>query len=101
MILFVLLYPKEDGAVAVVLIDGEETAEYPLNDNGVFPLNGGTNILVIENGCAYLSEARCPDKICVKMGKISKTGQCITCLPNHLVVTVKGAGEPEFDAVVG
>jgi len=84
---------KEEGARVVVKVDGVETAEYPLSKNGKYELNGGTNILIIEDGKAYLSDANCPDKLCVHQGKISKTGEVITCLPNKLTVTVYGAAE--------
>lgn len=82
---------KEEGAGVVVKVDGQEVAEYSLSKNGTYPLNGGTNILVIENGKAYLTDANCPDKLCVHQGKISRTGEVITCLPNKLTVTVFGA----------
>ena len=84
---------KEEGAGVVVKVDGVEVAEYSLSKSGTYPLNGGTNILVIEDGRAYLSDANCPDKLCVHQGKISRTGEVITCLPNKLTVTVFGAEE--------
>ncbi len=84
---------KEEGAGVVVKVDGVEVAEYSLSKNGSYELNGGTNILVIENGKAYLTDANCPDKLCVHQGKISRTGEVITCLPNKLTVTVFGAEE--------
>jgi len=84
---------KEDGAGVVVKVDGNKIAEYSLSENATYELNGGTNILVIENGKAYLSDANCPDKLCVHQGKISRTGEVITCLPNKLTVTVFGAEE--------
>jgi len=99
--LFIVFTNGEEGATAVVAVNGQEVERYPLADDGVFPLNGGTNILVIENGEAYLEDANCPDKLCVRMGKISKTGQCITCLPNKLTVTIEGAGEAEVDLMAG
>ena len=40
---------------------------------------------------AWLVDADCPDKLCVHQGKIDKTGEVITCLPNKLTVTVIGA----------
>lgn len=88
---------KEEGACAVVLIGGEEAGRYPLTKNGTFPLNGGTNTLVIEDGYAYLSEATCPDKICVQMGKIHLNGQLIVCLPNEVIVTVEGGDDGGVD----
>ena len=84
---------KEEGAGVTVKVDGVKVAEYSLSADGTYPLNGGTNILVIENGKAYLSDANCPDKLCVHQGKISMTGETITCLPNKLTVTVFGAEE--------
>lgn len=84
---------KEEGAGVVVKVDGVEVAEYSLSKSGTYPLNDGTNILVIEDGRAYLSDANCPDKLCVHQGKISRTGEVITCLPNKLTVTVFGAEE--------
>lgn len=84
---------KEEGAGVVVKVDGNEVAEYSLSKNGTYPLNGGTNILVIEDGKAYLSDANCPDKLCVHQGKKWRSGETITCLPNKLTVTVCGAEE--------
>ena len=84
---------KEEGAGVTVKVDGIEVAEYSLAKNGTYSLNGGTNILVIEDGKAYLSDANCPDKLCVHQGKISMTGETITCLPNKLTVTVFGTKE--------
>jgi len=80
---------KEQGNVAVVCVNGEETGRYPLYRNGRYPLNGGSNILIIENGSAYLEDANCPDKLCVRQGKVQLDGQCITCLPNKLTVTIR------------
>ena len=78
------------GAEAVVTVDGLEIGRYPLKTNGTFPLNGGSNILVVENGEAWVSEADCPDKVCMGMGKISRNGEFIACLPNRLIVVVEG-----------
>ena len=92
---------REEGGVAVVRVDGRVTERHALSDSGVYPLNGGSNILVIENGEAFLSEADCPDLLCVKQGKIRYTGQTITCLPNRLTVTVEGGESNGVDFTVG
>ena len=91
--LLIVELTKEEGAGVVIKVNGVEVAEYSLSKSGTYPLNGGTNILVIEDGRAYLSDANCPDKLCVHQGKISRTGEVITCLPNKLTVTVFGAEE--------
>lgn len=82
---------KEEGAYVVVKVDGKEVGQYSLAIDGEYELNGGTNVLRIEGGVAYLTEADCPDYLCVKQGKIHMTGETITCLPNKLTVTVYGA----------
>ena len=79
---------KSEGNVAVVCVNGVETDRYPLVQNGRYPLNGGSNILIIENGYAWLEDADCPDKLCVRQGKVHLDGQVITCLPNKLTVTI-------------
>ena len=84
--LFFLL--RQGGEAEVVRVNGEEVARYSLSQNGEYPLNGGTNVLRIENGEAFLISADCPDLLCVKQGKIRYKGQTITCLPNRLTVTV-------------
>ncbi|MBQ2732986.1 MAG: NusG domain II-containing protein [Clostridia bacterium] len=86
----ITLLTREAGERVVVEINGVQTAVYPLSVDGEYPLNGGTNILVIENGEAYLRYADCPDKVCVNTGKIRYEGQTIVCLPNKLSVTVRG-----------
>ena len=92
---------REEGGVAVVRVDGRETERHALSVDGVFPLNGGSNVLVVENGEAWLSKANCPDLLCVKMGKIRYAGQTITCLPNRLTVTVEGGESNGVDFVAG
>ena len=90
--LFVLfrLFQKE-GAYVVVRVDGVEIAKYSLSEEGEYILNGGTNILRIEDGKAYLTYADCPDHLCINQGKIKLTGEFIACLPNKLTIVVYGA----------
>ena len=84
----------ETGDMAVVSVKGKVVAEYSLSVDGVYYLNGGTNILVIENGSAYIREANCPGyQDCVEQGKISMVGETIVCLPNEVVVEITGEGD--------
>lgn len=94
-----VMLTKEDGACVIVRVNGQQVATYSLLENGEYSLNGGTNILCIREGKAYLTEADCPDHLCVKQGKIDQTGETITCLPNRLTVTVYGAADSEVDLV--
>ena len=88
---------RDDGAFVRVSVDGEAVAEYSLAVDGEYSINGGTNILVIENKEAYIKWANCPKQICVKDGKISRTGERITCLENRVIVEVVGADEEALE----
>ena len=51
--------------------------------------SGGTNHLIIKDGEVWVSEATCPDKICVHQGKIHMDGEIIVCLPNKMTAQIK------------
>lgn len=90
---------KKSGEEVVVKIDNVDVAHYSLDKDAEYVLNGGTHILVIENGKAYLRHASCPDHYCVKQGKISYNNETITCLPYKLTITVSNDKKPEVDLV--
>ena len=50
----------------------------------------GYNLIEIGDENVRVIEADCPDKIDVKQGYISSIGETIVCLPNKLVVEIKG-----------
>ena len=91
---------RQEGGYAQVAIDGEIVMELPLNKNTSVILGQGehSDTLIIENGQAYVSEASCPDHVCIRQGKVSYNGQTIVCLPNKLVVTIRGGEQAETDA---
>ena len=68
---FLLSVFRSEGEYVCVIQNGKETARYPLSKDITVTLeNGGTNTLVIENGYAFISDASCPDRICVHHKKI-------------------------------
>ena len=87
---------KNEGKAVVISINGEHVARYFLAENGEYILNGGTNLLVIKDGEAYMKSADCPDKLCIHQGKISRTGERIVCLPNRLMAEIIGDGDEIF-----
>ena len=97
--LLITLLNKKEGAVALVEVDGIAVGHYPLSADGVFVLNGGTNVLIIEGGTARLVESHCPDRTCELTGRIRYVGQTIVCLPNRLSVTVTGDTQNGVDFV--
>lgn len=60
----------------------------------------GYNLIEIGDEQVRVIEADCPDKIDVKQGYISKIGETIVCLPNKMVVEIKGIAEDtEIDII--
>ena len=92
---FLVFYlTRTEGDTVVVSVDGVKVAEYPLSIDGVYYLNGGTNVLVIEDNKAYIREANCPGyQDCVETGRIRYVGEKIVCLPNKLMVEIVGEGD--------
>lgn len=89
---------KVQGDRVVVKINGIETEAYPLSENAEFEIKTGENnenmnIVVIENGKVRVTEADCPDGICVDYRPISYVGQTIVCLPHKVVVEIVGDSE--------
>lgn len=93
--LIIIKKSSEQGEYVRICVNGEIIGEYSLDKHARYSLNNGTNTVVIENGFVYMESADCPDKTCVHVGKISKTGQRIVCLPNRVVIEVLG-GEDEI-----
>lgn len=80
-----------DGVVQVD-IDGQTVWELPLSQDTELLLenkNGGANRLVIKDKKASVTEASCPDQICVRQGEAGESGQTIVCLPNRVVITIR------------
>lgn len=48
------------------------------------------NVVSVERGRICVSDASCPDHVCMKTGWISDGAVPIVCLPNELVIKVEG-----------
>lgn len=99
IILLTVNLTREPGAFVEITVDGNIVAEYPLDKDGVYELNGGTNTLTVKGGEAYMTYSSCPDHTCENTGKVRHAGQTIVCLPNKLTVTVKGESDDSVDLV--
>ena len=90
----------KDNAQVVVTIDGQVYGNYPLSEDRTERIelpDGSYNILTISGGYADVTEASCPDQICVKHNHIRYSGDAIVCLPNKVVVTVEGGEDNDID----
>ena len=102
ILLFFLFLGKErqEGNKVLIYVDGTLVQEVSLETENEILIHGnpGDNILVIQNGKAYMKEASCENHICIQQGEISKNGETIICLPNQILVEVSAESQ-EMDAV--
>ena len=54
---------------------------------------GETNVCEIRDGEVRMTEADCPDRICIHSAAITAKGGSIVCLPNHIVLRVTDAND--------
>lgn len=91
------------GSYVTITVDGKQYGRYRLDEDKEIKIKNAsgkvTNILLIEDNCANMIEANCPDKLCVNQKAISKEKETIVCLPNKVVVTVESDDESDFDAI--
>lgn len=106
LLLFIVCYihTRGNGNTVIITHNGKELSRrYSLNTDRTIKIrndNGKiTNVVRIKNGKVYMESADCPDKICIHQGKKSKDGESITCLPNRVVVEVKGEDRSDMDTM--
>lgn len=97
------ILPKTEGERVVITVDKNEYASYNFSDVDkeiTLKINTefGSNTVVIDKNSVRVTEADCPDKLDVKAGSINQTNQMIVCLPNRLMIEIKG-GERKVDKV--
>ena len=96
------LTPAEAGGQVVVQKSGMEYARLSLAKDTDYQVYVGDElqmVVVIRDGIADVTEASCPDKLCVHQSNISKNGEMIVCLPNEILVTVEGGQTNELDSI--
>ena len=89
--MIIYCYPvSKKGNQVEVRIDGKVTARYSLDENRTVKLPvKEINIIKIQDGSVWMEEADCPDKVCIKKGKIHRINDSIICLPHKVVVEIK------------
>ena len=90
IVFLIFNFNNKSGKTVVITENGSTYGTYSLSENKVIDINTdlGHNKVVIKDGKVHMEEADCPDKYCVKQGKITKTRQNIVCLPHKVVVEI-------------
>lgn len=90
------VYRRGELIMEIDLASVEEPYSVTLDDG-----EGHINVLEIERGRIRVSEANCPDKVCVNTGWLESGLRPIVCIPSGLVIRLERAGSEGFDAVAG
>lgn len=91
LLVYTRLIHSRPAAAIEISLDGTVTQTLDLfqdQDLIIESPTGGTNHLIVEDGEAWITDATCPDKLCMHQGKISHDGEMLVCLPNRLIVKV-------------
>ena len=80
------LYLSGSGEYVRITEGGNIVGIYPINQDTVINLTHNT--VTVKDGEASMSEADCPDGLCIKQGAISHSGEVIACLPNRVTVQI-------------
>ena len=101
ILLFILLLPGRNGGggYVEVRVNGTVTQVIPLSQEGEYEAGG--NRFTIGNGSVSMTDADCPDRLCVSMRPVSEEGESIVCLPNRVTLRITGrpGTDPEIDTV--
>ena len=89
-----------ENPVAEIRVNGEVVRRIPLGEETVFTVetDSGWNRIEISGGEVRVTDADCPDRVCVQTGAISGGAVPIICLPHRVEIVVVNGAEV-FDAV--
>lgn len=88
------LYFAKGDVTAQIYYDGNLVEEINLTRSSEKRdiITGENNACIIraDKNEIYFLESDCPDKICIKSGRLSKSGQFASCVPEKVTVILKG-----------
>ena len=91
--LFFMLTPGAEGKTAVITVNGETVRKTELSsaadETFTVECENGYNVISIKNGEISVTDADCPDKVCVEHGALKTAMLPIVCLPHKLVITLE------------
>ncbi len=87
---------------AVIQVDGKLYHKISLGSGGPnlqLKIQGkiGESIVEVRGDSIRMQYSPCPDKDCERQGWISRPGQMLVCLPNHIVIRI--VGDSTFDDI--
>lgn len=101
-VLFAFSFTGENEKLtAEIYVSGEKAHSIDLNEvTESYTINENYCQLLIEKDGVSFVFSDCGDKLCIKKGKLTKKGDTMACVPEKVVVVLKGAENSQIDAVV-
>ena len=89
------LLGRGEGTVAVISVDGEVLERIDLSKvrkpyDMDISTEYGHNTVHVEPDAISVSEADCPDKVCIYQGRLTGSGIPIICMPHRLIIEIEG-----------
>lgn len=98
--LFIFSFVKGSTPSTVIIYhDTSIIAEYPLATDRSIKITGNLGPMTIEikNHSVRISSSTCPHQLCVRSGAITNESRQLVCVPNHILVAIKG--KPKKDPI--
>jgi len=90
-------------SLSQVLIKGQDREwTFPVNAQETVAVPGplGDTVIRIQNGGVWVESSPCKNQTCTGAGTISRQGQWAACLPNNVLLIIRGEEEENVDAAV-
>jgi len=85
----------------LVRVNGEVVDHFDIGSDikKLYDTELGSNEITIHDGQVSISDADCPDSICVHTKHAENNGDSVVCLPNRFSIEILGRREGEVDAI--
>lgn len=92
--IFIFSISGSNDDASVCIVSGNDTMYYSLSDERTVELQTpvGKTVVKIEGGQAYIESSECENQICVRSGRVKKTGDTVICAPAGVAVMIVKSG---------
>lgn len=97
----VMASQKYNSVYAEITVEGKLLKKINLSENNKEEIievmgSNGKNVIKVNSKGIGIIEADCHDKICMKPEYIKNVGESLVCLPNRLMIQIKGNKEDDI-----
>lgn len=92
---------QQPGSMVIIEVAEKVLYQVNINEPQELTVTGpiGETMIKIDEGAAQVTQSDCPEKICIKTGKIRHEGEIIVCVPNRVVIRINGKRNNLFDVI--